>query len=55
MAELSKSWFESMRVSFVINCDDDDLTYEQGVELARQMADALLEAAESRDYAKVGS
>jgi len=43
---------EAVCVAFVIFCDENDLTAAEGVELARQLGDSLLFAAESRDYAR---
>lgn len=40
-----------LAVAFVMNCDTEGLTYEQGIARAEQLADEIVMAAEGRaDY-----
>ena len=51
---MSNALVESLRVGFVIDCDEAGLSVDEGVALAERLADEFLDAARSRTYATGG-
>lgn len=41
---------DDLAIAFAMRCDDQALTYEQGVEAAEKLAEEIAEAAEDRQF-----